>query len=696
MSVSTTPLDGRSSVCALVPHFQCEQWLGQAIESLLDQTRPPDAIVVIDDGSQEPPIDVVRAFPEVTLLAADDNGGPYRLVQAVIDRTEFDGYLFQDADDWSAPDRLEVLLAAAESTGADLVGSHEIRVLVTEGDIVPVTYPLDVNAVLCERPTAFPLLHPTSIVTRSLVGRLGGFSSGMRFSGDAEFLRRAAHVARVVNADHFGYFRRKRPGSLTLGSTTALGSPARQGVQSVLAARARHNAARVAAGKAPDLRPWLTTAPPYLRHLAGPDLDRVGRPERSLARVVQRGPRPASVGAPRASGGRSSRPVFVVGAPRSGHAMVALALGQHRQLELVHDGRWLARAAGDIERRAAEPAAPAPTGFRDHLAAALLAVTTGPLGRRPVVAGTELLPAAHALATLFPDAGFVHVVRDPADLVRALAGSPTTDGAFHTPDSAWRSWVAAVEAGLALERALGADRVLRVGYDELCRDGAAVADRCLAFVGLDPDPSCNRPLREVQPADDVGLAAPPAPVAARIDELCRALAGSAPPAVPRPDDTAALAERFRRDWRGTGPGESLVERMRALVVAAVPEGSTVAVVSRGDPRLVDLGGRRGWHVPQVDDGVYAGHHPADSDEALAQVVDLHGRGAEYFAVPASGLWWLTFYDGLRRHLETSATLVAFQDEVGAVFRLGVVAPAPDDGTPAPPRFVPVAALSEVR
>ena len=109
------PLSERSSVCAVIPHHACEAWLAQAIESLLEQSRPPERIVVIDDASQVPPVDLVAAFPDVTLLGVDVNGGPYRLVQSVVDATDFDAYLFQDADDWSAPDRLEILLA----TGAE-------------------------------------------------------------------------------------------------------------------------------------------------------------------------------------------------------------------------------------------------------------------------------------------------------------------------------------------------------------------------------------------------------------------------------------------------------------------------------------------------------------------------------------------------------------------------------------------------
>ncbi len=113
------PLRRDAQVLAIVPHHRCEPWLEQCLRSLTRQTRPPEAIVVVDDGSPAPPSDIVARFPTVTLLRARENGGPYRLVQSVIDGTDFDAYMLQDADDWSTDDRLALQLAEAERTGAE-------------------------------------------------------------------------------------------------------------------------------------------------------------------------------------------------------------------------------------------------------------------------------------------------------------------------------------------------------------------------------------------------------------------------------------------------------------------------------------------------------------------------------------------------------------------------------------------------
>jgi glycosyltransferase involved in cell wall biosynthesis len=266
------PILMTSSVAALIPHYNCQKWLRDCLESLVAQTRPLQGIIVIDDGSLEPPKNIAEQFPQVTLLASSENVGPYRLIQEVINSTDFDAYLFNDADDWSSRERLDTLLADAERTGAELVGSQEVRILCNESDSVLRSFPVDVNQALSEYPHCFPLLHGTSLVARHLVRRIGGYSTGMRFGGDAEFLRRATHAARIINSPKFCYFRRIRSGALTVAPETGLQSPGRIRLQNILRERALSNAKRVAAGDKPDLKPYKSASPIALMHVAGPIL----------------------------------------------------------------------------------------------------------------------------------------------------------------------------------------------------------------------------------------------------------------------------------------------------------------------------------------------------------------------------------------------------------------------------------------
>ena len=77
----------------------------------------------------------------------------------------------------------------------------------------------------------------------------------------------------------------------------------------------------------------------------------------------------------------------------------------------------------------------------------------------------------------------------------------------------------------------------------------------------------------------------------------------------------ANKERFELKW-GTSwaqhEGRSnddylrLVDSVRSSISAAVPNGATVLVVTKGDDELLDVPGRTMLHFPQDDDGNYAG------------------------------------------------------------------------------------------
>lgn len=263
------------SVLAVVPQLGCQRWLAQCLDSLVHQTRPLDGIVVIDDGRPGESADEVRRRPEVTLLASRERVGPYRLLQQVIDGSEHPWLMLQDADDWSTPDRLELQLAAAARHGADLVGCQELRI--DEGGHVTgrTSFPLDANRSLAQGPS-HALLHPTSLLSRTLVRRVGGFATGLRFAADTEFLWRAAHCGRIVNIPELAYARRIRAGSLTSAPETAQYSPARQELLDAFKARARANLAARAAGEPPDLTPHAVAGPIELVHVAGPPLRAIG------------------------------------------------------------------------------------------------------------------------------------------------------------------------------------------------------------------------------------------------------------------------------------------------------------------------------------------------------------------------------------------------------------------------------------
>jgi GT2 family glycosyltransferase len=114
----------------------------------------------------------------------------------------------------------------------------------------------------------------------------------------------------------------------------------------------------------------------------------------------------------------------------------------------------------------------------------------------------------------------------------------------------------------------------------------------------------------------------------------------------------------------------LVERVRRTVCTAVPDGSTVLVVTKGDDQLLQLEGRRAWHFPQADDGTYAGHYPADSAACIAELERLRARGAEFLVIPESSRWWLEYYSEFAQYVQSTYGTLADEMSPAVIVPLG--------------------------
>jgi GT2 family glycosyltransferase len=112
-----------------------------------------------------------------------------------------------------------------------------------------------------------------------------------------------------------------------------------------------------------------------------------------------------------------------------------------------------------------------------------------------------------------------------------------------------------------------------------------------------------------------------------------------------------------------------VQQVRETVCRVTPPGASVAVVSRGDDRLVDLPARRGEHLPQDASGRFAGFYPADGANAVRCLEELRSQGVEYLAIPPTSRWWLEHYPELADHLSQVGTPLVPEDSEALVFAL---------------------------
>jgi glycosyltransferase involved in cell wall biosynthesis len=180
--------------------------LARALESLADQTRSVDEVVLVEDG---PLADTHRAVIEgsgetlpMVREVLTTNQGAGVANQAGLLRCKGTWVLKADADDVSLPHRLERELAHAEATGADVVGSAMWEFQGGEADVVSVrTPPITHDDIARRMSWNNPMNHPTTLYRRETARRAGGYGD-LRFMQDYDlFARMLVAGARFANVE---------------------------------------------------------------------------------------------------------------------------------------------------------------------------------------------------------------------------------------------------------------------------------------------------------------------------------------------------------------------------------------------------------------------------------------------------------------------------------------------------------------
>ena len=107
MDPAATPL-----VSILIPCFNAERWIKQAIESALEQSYPNTEVIVIDDGSEDGSLEIIKGFSEKIRWEARSNQGGNATRNRLLELSRGEWLQYLDADDYLLPGKIELQLGA--------------------------------------------------------------------------------------------------------------------------------------------------------------------------------------------------------------------------------------------------------------------------------------------------------------------------------------------------------------------------------------------------------------------------------------------------------------------------------------------------------------------------------------------------------------------------------------------------------
>ena len=118
-------------ISIFIPCYNYQEYVGEAIDSALNQSRPADEIIVIDDGSTDGSRSVISRYGDRIRPIFKENEGVNATVNRGFAETVGDVVFFLDADDRLGPDALAEV--AARYSGSVAKFQYDLGLIDAEG-----------------------------------------------------------------------------------------------------------------------------------------------------------------------------------------------------------------------------------------------------------------------------------------------------------------------------------------------------------------------------------------------------------------------------------------------------------------------------------------------------------------------------------------------------------------------------------
>lgn len=171
------------TVSVILPVFNGELFIADAINSVLEQTIAPCEIIVIDDGSNDKTSRVVLGFGDKVKYVRKENGGVATARNLGLKYAIGKFIAFIDADDLWAKNKLEIQLNLIEKT-------KDLNIVIGFTQIIPITMNVD-RAILDANPKVLLLyVLGCTLIKRSIFFEVGNFDEEMILSEDTDWFFR--------------------------------------------------------------------------------------------------------------------------------------------------------------------------------------------------------------------------------------------------------------------------------------------------------------------------------------------------------------------------------------------------------------------------------------------------------------------------------------------------------------------------
>ena len=214
MTKSKQPL-----VSVIIPAYNAQDYIGDAINSVLEQTYKNIEVIIIDDKSTDETSKIAATYAKndkrIIFIKNDQNLGIGGNRSKGLELAKGEYICWQDADDISIPDRIEKQVDVLESKPKAGVVGGWLQFFSNEGEGAVRKYSADDKELRSKIFMYNPVAQPASMFRSECFDKVGGYNEAYKVSEDLEMLFRVGEEYEFANVQAIVLKYRQSSTSLT-------------------------------------------------------------------------------------------------------------------------------------------------------------------------------------------------------------------------------------------------------------------------------------------------------------------------------------------------------------------------------------------------------------------------------------------------------------------------------------------------
>lgn len=186
-----------SKVSVIIPNYNRAKLIGLTIENMLSQTLKPWEIIVVDDGSTDESLEIIRSFGSKVKLICQENRGPGASRNVGLSIATGEYIQFLDSDDLCSLNKLEVQVKALNTSGFDIAYSPWVKVNIDVKNRVffesyilqQLSLPTHID-ILNSFLRGWFIIFQSCLFNHDFIKKVGNFDESFMILEDSEFLFR--------------------------------------------------------------------------------------------------------------------------------------------------------------------------------------------------------------------------------------------------------------------------------------------------------------------------------------------------------------------------------------------------------------------------------------------------------------------------------------------------------------------------